>query len=152
MLSDFGTRPHIEARLFADSSHWRMSSSNSAHGRKIASKKISPKPQLKKHSHPANSWVKKAHVTHTYSVSRRSSSQRKLSHVQLFQLLPIPKGLPRDQFDCAVAAFRHDCIESSTHQKSFHDKAPPDALFSKLRVFDHVLISKTHVWIIAHML
>jgi hypothetical protein len=135
------------------SSHLRMSSSHSAHGRKFASNKNPPKPQLKKHSHPFNSYAKKPRVTQTYSSAHRSLSQRKLSHLQLFQLLPIPKGLQRERFDSAISAYRNVVSkESSSHQKSFSDKAPPDASFSHLRVFDNVCISKTPIWIIAHAL
>jgi hypothetical protein len=133
------------------SSHLRMSSSNSAHGRKFVSNKNPPKPQLKKHSHPFNSYAKKPRVTQTYSAAHRSLSQRKLSHLQVFQLLPIPKGLQRERFDSAITAFRNVVNkESSSQQTSFADKAPPDASFSHLRVFDNVLISKTPIWIIAH--
>ena len=127
-----------------------MSPSNIAHGRKCSSKKESSKLP-KKHSHPSNSWVKKTRVTLSYA--RRSSSQRKLSHVQLFQLLPIPKGKLRDDFESAVSAFRKDTKQPSTsNQKSFDDKAPPDDYFSKLRRFDRELISKTPVWIVAQAL
>ena len=132
-----------------------MSTSNSAHGRKeYASKKDAPKPQLKKHSHPSNSYVKKPRVTKTFSVARRAPLQCKLSHEQFFQLLPIPKGPQRHEFECAVSAFRRDSIETfaSAHQTSFHNKAPLSEYFTNLRQFDNVLISKTPVWVIAQAL
>ena len=128
-----------------------MLPSNYAHGRKYASKQQDPKLHLKKHSHPSNSWVKKPRVKHSCSTTR-SSSQKKVSHSQLFQLLPIPKGPRRNTFECAVSAFRRDQQELSPNQKCFSDKAPADDYFSNLRQFDHVLISKTPVWVIAQAL
>jgi hypothetical protein len=116
---------------------------------KSASKKEAhTKPPLRKHSHPYNSWVKKPRVSHSYNSASRSVSQRKLSHAQMFQMLPIPHGQQRDHFESTVTAFCTDLSAKSGNQKSYEPQAP--LYLSHLRKFDNKVISKTPVWVIAH--
>jgi hypothetical protein len=94
--------------------------------------------------------MKKPRVTQTHGAARRSVSRSKLSHKQLFQLLPIPRGQQREHFDSAVSAYCRDFDNNkSDHQKSFETKAPMSPQFSHFRKFDNMLISKTPVWVVA---